>query len=587
MSENKYCSDLVVDIIKQYDFEYVSFNPGSTFRGLHDSLLHYGGNKNPEIITCTHENTAVGIAHGYAKALEKPMLTILHDLVGLLNGSMAVYYAYLDRVPMVIAGATGPMDITKRRPHIDWIHTALIQGNAVRDFVKWDDQPHSIGSVPDAFARAFRIANTDPMGPTYLCFDVPLLEAPLDEEVPLLDIQRLSPPTPAHADPGAIKQIVNLLTKAQNPVIIAGEMGRKKASVDKLIQLSELFAIPVIDRMNRYNFPNTHPLDLTGSDCLETADVLVCLDVRDLAGAITRQKAYSDAKSSRESLAESILPGGCKIIEMGLLDLEIRAWSMQYEKLQEADLSVLCDTSVALPGLIEQAKSRLSLDNDLVDTVGRRFNRLKQKHDILRGQWQEDAQINWDSKPMTMARLASELWEVLKHEDWVLTANSLRGWARRLWDWDQPYRHPGESLGTGTQINISLGIALAYRGTGKLVVDIQPDGDLLFTPSALWTASHHNIPLLVVMLNNRAYMNSWSHAVAMAKERGNPVDMAHIGNELNHPAPDFASLAQSFGWYAEGPIDDGSGVQAAVTRAIDFIKKENRPALIDTITQFF
>ena len=188
---------------------------------------------------------------------------------------------------------------------------------------------------------------------------------------------------------------------------------------------------------------------------------------------------------------------------------------------------------------------------------------------------------------MTMPRLASEVWEVIKNEDWILTANSLRGWARKLWDWDKPYRHPGDTLGTATQINISLGVALAYKGKDKLVVDIQPDGDLLFDPAALWVASHHRIPMLVVMLNNRAYMNSWNHQISMARERGNPVEMANLGTEIDQPTPDFAKLAQSFGLYGEGPIEDGSKVRDAIKRAIQVIKKEGRPALIDTVTQFF
>src|SRR5512136_2867893 len=226
MVKKRYSSDLVVDVIKQYDFGYVSFNPGSSFRGLNDSLVHYGGNVKPEIIECPHENTAVGIAHGYAKVKEKPMLAILHNLVGLLHGTMAIYYAYTDRVPMVIAGATGPMDIAKRRPHIDWIHTALVQGNAIRDYVKWDDQPYSISSVPESFARAYRIANTEPKGPTYICFDVPTLEDPQERDVPLLDVNKVMPPTPAQADFSALERAADLLVRAQNPVVIAGYLGR-------------------------------------------------------------------------------------------------------------------------------------------------------------------------------------------------------------------------------------------------------------------------------------------------------------------------------------------------------------------------
>ena len=585
MSKKKYGSDLIIDVIKQYDFDYVSFNPGSSFRALHDSLVHHGGNVKPETILCPHENTAIGIAHGYAVVAEKPMFTVLHNLVGLLHATMAIYYAYSDRVPMVIGGATGPMDSVRRRPHIDWIHTALVQGNAIRDYVKWDDQPYSLGAVPDSFARAYRIANTEPKGPTYICFDVTQQEEPLEEEVALLNVSKLMPPTPIQADAAALEKTADLLARAKNPVILAAYLGRNKASVGKLVELSELLSVPVIDLKYRFNFPNTHPLDLTGSDCLRSADVLLALDVRDLAGPTTNYGSVM----KRTNRLHSILPEHCKVVEMGFSDLGVSSWSMQYEKLQEVDLSILCDTAVALPELIKKCREKLSKDEAQKEEIKRRFKTLSEKHTRIRDQWKEESLKNWDLKPMTVPRMVSEVWEVIKNEDWVLSVGTrgVETWPRKLWEWDLPYRFGAEELGTATNLNISLGVALAYRGTGKLIVDIQPDGDLLYSPAALWVASHHRIPMLVVMLNNRAYGNSWNHQVTMAKQRGNPAEKVYLGTEIDHPAPDFAKLAESFGWYAEGPIDDGRKVQDAIKRAIQVIRKEGRPALIDTVVQFF
>ena len=175
----RYGSDLIVDLLHLYDIPYVSLNAGSSFRGLHDSLVNYGNNR-PEMIECTHEETAVAIAHGYAKATGRPMAAILHDTVGLLHGAMAIYYAFLDRVPVMILGGGGPMDVGRRRPNIDWIHTSLVQGNAVRDYVKWDNQPICAAAVPDTFARAYRVAMTEPRGPDYLCYDAGFQEDPLD-----------------------------------------------------------------------------------------------------------------------------------------------------------------------------------------------------------------------------------------------------------------------------------------------------------------------------------------------------------------------------------------------------------------------
>src|SRR5919202_4093257 len=180
----RYGADLVVDLLQQFEIPYAALNPGASYRGLHDSLVNYGGNR-PEIILCQHEEIAVQMAHGYAKATGRPMAAILHDVVGLLHACLAIYYAYLDRAPVLILGATGPMNEAKRRPHIDWIHTANVQGSAVRDYTKWDDQPASVDGIPGSFARAYRVAMTEPQGPVYLCFDAGLQEEPLDREIRL------------------------------------------------------------------------------------------------------------------------------------------------------------------------------------------------------------------------------------------------------------------------------------------------------------------------------------------------------------------------------------------------------------------
>ena len=200
----RYGSDVMVDAIKACGFRYVSLNPGSSYRGLHDSLVNYGGN-DPEIITCNHEKLAVGIAHGYAKAAREPMACILHDIVGLLHGSMGIYYAWIDRAPVVVFGGAGPMAYDRRRPHIDWIHTALVQGNAVRDFTKWDDQPASVASVPESVMRGYRIATAAPQGPVYIALDAGLQEDELVGEVPLPNWDRLRTPSPIGPDPAALR----------------------------------------------------------------------------------------------------------------------------------------------------------------------------------------------------------------------------------------------------------------------------------------------------------------------------------------------------------------------------------------------
>src|SRR6202158_1316795 len=190
-TKDPWASDLIVDLLHAYDLPHAALNPGASYRGLHDSIVNYGQNR-PTMMLCQHEETAVQIAHGYAKAAGKPMVAILHTLVGLLHANMAIYYAYIDRAPVFIVGATGPMDETKRRPRIDWIHTAQGPGEAVRNYTKWDYQPHTIDGAPEAFARAYGVMMTQPQGPVYMVYDAWLQEQKLEHEVKL-------PP------PGAVK----------------------------------------------------------------------------------------------------------------------------------------------------------------------------------------------------------------------------------------------------------------------------------------------------------------------------------------------------------------------------------------------
>ena len=563
----RWASDVIVDLLHAYGLPYAALNPGASYRGLHDSMVNYGGNR-PVMMLCPHEETAVQIAHGYAKASGKPMVAILHNLVGLLHANMAVYYAYADRAPVFIIGATGPMDETKRRPRIDWIHTALVQGEAVRAYTKWDYQPTVIDGVPESFARAYSVMMTEPRGPIYMCYDAWLQEQPLEHEVAVPKEAACKVPSRIAADPDALEKAAQMLIAAKRPVILAEYVGREPAGFHALVELAETLGAPVYDVNSRLNFPSRHPLNLSMvKDVFRDADLILCLDTRDWERATTEL-----VSTTRE--VTSIVPAGCKWIDIGFGDLEISSWAMDYQRLAHADLRILADTTIAIPALTKLLKPRVSKkDAWFVD--------LRKK---AHAQWEAEAKQDWDASPITLPRLATEVWKAIKSEDWVLTAGTLDDWARQLWDFDKPYRHPGKSLGTATQIGISLGVALAHRDAKRLVVDLQPDGDLMFDAGALWVAAKHRIPLLVVMYNNRAYYNDWEHQIRMAKLRGTPVERAHIGMDMDDPAPDFAAIAKAMGWYAEGPIERPGDIAAALERAIKRVKA-GQPALLDTITQ--
>jgi benzoylformate decarboxylase/acetolactate synthase-1/2/3 large subunit len=248
---------------------------------------------------------------------------------------------------------------------------------------------------------------------------------------------------------------------------------------------------------------------------------------------------------------------------------------------------VTADTAVALPLLIDLCKD-LTKDETAQRRQARdhRRDELARIHDETWASWRRTAEQRWNDSPVSTARLAAEVWDVIAHYDWVLTAGTASDWALRTWDFDRPYRHPGKSLGTATQISMALGVALAHRDRGRLVVDLQPDGDLMFDPGALWVAAYHKIPMLVVMFNNRAYYNDWEHQERIARARGTDIAKAYVGMEINNPAPDFAGIARSFGWYGEGPFTDPDAVGDAVRRAAEVVMSTGQPALVDVVCQF-
>jgi acetolactate synthase-1/2/3 large subunit len=582
ISSAQYGSDVIVDLMKAVDLAYTAFNPGSSFRGLHDSIVNYGGNRRPEVIACCHEETSVALAHGYAKATGRPMAAIVHDIVGLQHASMAIFNAWCDRVPVLVLGGTGPMDLTKRRPWIDWIHTALVQGTLVRDYVKWDDQPHTLAAVPESFIRAYRTAIAEPQGPVYICYDVDLQESPLTEPVRLPDWRHHPPAMPLAAHPDAVQRAAAWLVGAEHPVIVADAVGRHPDAVRPLVELAELLAIPILDQGARFNVDNTHPLDCTGAEAtlLPRADVVLALDVVDLFRSLTRLER-------RTRSLQPLVSDRAKIIHISLGDFALRSWAGDYQRLHRVDLPVAADTSVAIPQILAACRDLLPGGSAPAGHVRERFLRLKALHDDLRQGWRARAQQLAGQTPLAPANVAAVLWDLIQERDWVLVHGTLNGWARRLWEWHTPQQYLGGSggAGVGYAIGASLGAALAYKGSGRLCIDLQPDGDLLACTSALWTAAHHQIPLLMVMHNNRSLYNSEEHAEEVARIRGRPVANKGVGTRLDDPPVDFAMVARGFGIHAEGPVNEPQALRPTLERALKVVGEEGRPALVDVVAQ--
>jgi len=577
----EYGSDLIVELMRRCGIEYAALNPGATFRGIHDSLVNYAGNRAPELILCTHEEIAVAVAHGYAKAAHRPMVALVHDVVGLQHASMAIFNAWCDREPVLVVGGTGPMDAAQRRPWIDWVHTAHLQANLVRDYVKWDDQPTSLEAIPESFFRAYRLATQEPQGPVYLCYDAALQEARLPGPVEIPDPERYLRTTRLAPEDDAVAQLARWLVEADFPVLVADRVGRHPSAVASLVELAEVVGAAVVDTGRRHNFPADHPLDASDAkeEVLSRADFILALEVYDLYGAL---RAPVDRTTRR---ARPLVRPEVRVAHITVGDLHARGWVHDVNQLQPTDLTVVADTAVALPALVERVRQLLGVaPGALAREDRRRF--VERLHRQAQDQADRTLRRSWQDRPISLPRLAYEVGQVLREVPWQLANGRLGGWPRRLW----PFREPdcflgyNEGAGLGYGMGVSLGACLANRGTGRLVVNLQSEGDFLYTPGALYTASAHRLPLLVVLVNNRSYYNDEEHQEEVARARGRPVENKGVGIRLDNPDVDYRRLAEAFQVYAEGRVEDPEELGPALRRAVRVCVEEKRPALVEVLS---
>lgn len=564
-----YGSDLAVDALAALGVEYATINPGASTRGLHESFVHAG---RPELLLALHEEIAVAIAHGYAKASGRPMAVVLHDLVGLQHAVMAIFNAWVDRVPVLLIGGSGPADTTRRRPWLDWIHSPRWQSLTVRDIVKWDDEPASVAAMLDALRRGHRIATAAPQGPTYVAIDTGLQEAAAD--APL----ELSPPATHSAivpPPADLERLAAMLESAEFPVLLADLTGGSEPAYRALTEIAETLGAAVIDLGGRHNFPSSHWADATDARkaMLAQADVALCIDVRDTAWAL-----LSDVDLATRASGQ-LLPAGARVARIGLGELQHRGF-VDREGEVTVDLDLVGDTAVALPLLA----GMLRVAPDDARRVAR-VEQLQRQAAEARAAAQAQAESDAADGIITAAVVAAELRATLGDAPWQIANGVLNGWARRLWDWDRfgcfLGRSGGEGLGYGP--GASLGAALAARGTDTIVLDLQSDGDLLYTPSALWTSAHHRLPLLTVMMNNRTYGKDRLHQIAMSRARARGTEeRVHIGIDIDDPPVDFAALAASQGVEGFGPIEDLRDLRPALERGVA-AAAEGRPALVDVV----
>jgi thiamine pyrophosphate-dependent acetolactate synthase large subunit-like protein len=539
-------SDVVAETLRALEIPFIALNPGSSYRGFHDSLVNHLGNVQPQMLLCLHEEHAVAIAHGYAKVTGRPMAAAVHSNVGLMHATMAMFNAWCDRMPVLLLGATGPVDAPKRRPWIDWIHTARDQGALIRPYTKWDDQPASPEAAREALLRAYWLARTAPMGPVYVNLDAGMQEAPLAEPLPPIDAARFVPDVVSAVAPEQVTRAVAMLRAAERPVILMGRGSRSEHDWAARIALAEtLHAQVVTDMKCAAVFPSEHALHVgapatflaqDAAQVIAAADVILSLDWVDLAGAL--------------KVACGAAGPAAKVIAVTLDHQLHNGWSMDYQGLPPADLFIAADADTTIAAMLKQLpppSARTDAQPPPAEPVA-------------------------ETDPITVAQMTQALRRAVGAQPASLLHVST-SWGAGHW----PLRHPFDYFGStggagiGGGPGVSVGAALALRGSGRLPVAVCGDGDFLMGATALWTAVHYNIPLLMVVANNRSFFNDELHQERVARARNRPVENRWIGQRIADPEVDIAQLARAQGAVGFGPVTDGGSLAATFRDAIDAV----------------
>jgi thiamine pyrophosphate-dependent acetolactate synthase large subunit-like protein len=554
-------SDVVAQTLRELGLPYIALNPGASFRGLHDSLVNYLGNRDPQMLLCLHEEHAVAIAHGYAKVTGRPMAVAVHSNVGLFHATMAIFNAWCDRMPVLILGATGPVDAAKRRPWIDWIHTARDQGAIVRPYVKWDDQPASPAAAREALLRAMWHAQSAPQGPVYVNLDAEMQEAPLAEPLPPISASRYTPATPSAASLDGIDRAAQLLRDARHPLLLIGRVSRDPAAWAARVALAERLAAGVgTDLKVGASFPTDHPLhvDAPGillrpvlATAIAKADVILSLDWVDLAGTLkTACGGESPARVIQVS-QDHTLHGG---------------WSMDYQGLPPVDCMIAAEPDSVVPALL----AALGPNNAPASYTPRADDFVPAPT--------AGGLIATDDLAVTLRRVVGTRRISLTHLP--------LSWNGESW----PLRHPLDFLGSdggggiGGGPGISVGAALALRGSGILPVAVCGDGDFLMGATSLWTAAHYRIPLLLIVANNRSFYNDEVHQERVARMRSRPVENKWIGQRISDPDVDLAAIGRAQGAIGWGPIERLADLAPALEAALQAVIAGN-VAVVDVHVQ--
>lgn len=560
-------AEAILQTMVAHGVDYVFLNPGTDTAPLQEAFVALAarGERVPTVVPCLYENVALAAAHGYFLVTRRPQVVMVHVDVGTQNLGGNLHNTQRGQAGVVILAGRSPYTVDGDVPGardraIQWQQDQLDQTGIVRNYVKWAHELGRTDTLHQLVARAFQLAGSEPCGAVYMTAAREVLMAPMDG-VTLLPPERYRPLVTPAGDPAAIEQIAEWLVEAEQPLAIAGAVGRRPAAVPELVALAELLGLRVADTRGPMNFPADHPLFVTGgvAPALGRADVVLLLDV-DVPWIPKEGGPRPDARIAQ--------------IDIDPIKATIPVWGFP------VDLPVQGDTSKALRLLREAVERRATPERRArwaeraeqaaparKQAAARRANvaeRVGSKHPI---------EVEW-----LAACLAEKVTdEALVLEEAVTSAETLRRYLRR--------NRPGSLLHSGAP---GLGWALGAAVGAKLaephrdVVALVGDGSFVFgSPvAALWAAQQARAPFLAVVCNNSGYNASKQPVLQLFPEGMSVTSNQFPGARFNTP-PDYAALARSCHAYGER-VENPGELPAALERALA-ATRAGQAAVLDVI----
>lgn len=532
----------IMEMFQAEGVRYIFGNPGTTELGFIDILQDY-----PQIqyILSLHESVALGAAQMYANASGKTGVVNLHVAPGLGNALGALYNASIGKMPLVVTAGQQDSRMLIREPLLSHDLVAMAQ-----PLTKWAVQVQHVGDIPVIVSRAFKVAQDPPRGPVFIALPSNVVDQQADLHLP-------APSTPyrrTRPDPQGIASAAELLASASHPVIICGDGVAASQAQEELVQLAEHLGAQVWNTllMGALNFPTAHPQfrgELTGESttihrALGDADVVLAVGA-DLFAEVF----YS---------ADSPLPDDCALIH-----LDNSSWEIG--KNLPVTIGLLADPKLALQELSEVLVPKIA------DAAQQR---VEQRRAAMAAQKQQEherqerrARERWANTPIAPARLMIALRDCLP-DDIVLYNEAITASTDVLRS--IPLERPGSLFGNhgggiGQGLPGALGVKLA--NPDRPVVALVGDGSAMYTVQSFWTATHHQIPVVYIILGNQSYrilkfnMNRYRRTSQMAPGRPYPF------MDLTDPPLDFVEIAHGMGM-AGKRVTHPKDIQPAVTEAL-------------------